>query len=68
MGVPGEIQVQVSALQEIFVNLRTAGSLPPHPGLLAKRQPNLKRRDNVLGDTILKIKYIVQAAIKAVGP
>src|SRR5258705_8767055 len=68
MSMPGKINVQTSTLQKILVSQRTAGAFAPHPCLFAKRQPNLKRRDNFLRDTILEVENIIDTAIVAIGP
>src|SRR6516165_2285676 len=52
----------------MLVHQRAARALAPHPHLLAKRQSNLERGDDVLRYPILKREHVVEVAFETVGP
>src|SRR6516225_920442 len=52
----------------MLVHQRAARAFAPHSHIFAKRQPNFKRGDDVLRYSILKLEYVVEVALKSVGP
>src|SRR6516164_4364421 len=52
----------------MLVNQWAARAFAPYPHLFAKRQPDLKRGDDVLRYPVLKLEHVVEVALETVRP
>src|SRR5262245_27766259 len=68
MRVLSEIVVVIPSFREMLIGERTARALSPDPRLLSIGQADLQCRDNLLRNLVLQLEYVVQVAVKPVGP
>src|SRR6266436_2154704 len=66
--MPGKLNVQGPAFEEMLVDQRATRAFAPHSRLFAKRQPNFERGHDVLRYSILKLEHVVEVALETVGP